>query len=252
MKTSNFFLIAGNCVVEDETTVHYTAAKIKEITDKYNIDFIFKASWKKANRSSIDSFTGIEPAKALKILSDVKKKHEVRILTDIHEVKDIDLMEDIDIIQIPAFLCRQTELLVAAGETGKTLNIKKGQFMSPSAMKYVAEKVESTGNNDILLTERGTMFGYNDLILDLRSILIMKRLGYPVVVDITHSLQKPNQQVTGGSPEYIEAYGKAALAVGADGLFIETHPDLQNALSDQSTMLNLNLLEPLCKELMRL
>jgi 2-dehydro-3-deoxyphosphooctonate aldolase (KDO 8-P synthase) len=251
--SGTFFLLAGPCVVEGEKITMEIAETIKEITDKYTIPFVFKASYKKANRSKLDSFTGLGDEKALKILQKVKQTFDLPVITDIHSPEEANLAAsyDIDILQIPAFLSRQTELLIAAGKTGKYINIKKGQFMSPQAMKFAAEKVSSTGNKNILLTERGTFFGYQDLVVDFRSVPIMQQTGYPVVVDITHSLQQPNQVsgVTGGNPELIETMGRAAIATGADGIFLETHPEPSKALSDGANMLKLSLLEDLLRKL---
>jgi len=249
----NFFLIAGPCVVENEIITLKTAEKIYSLCEKYKIPFIFKSSYKKANRSKLDSFATIGETKALSILKQVKKEFKIPILTDIHSPEEAKLASDydVDILQIPAFLSRQTELLVAAGKTFKYINIKKGQFMSPEAMKFAAQKVESTGNRKILLTERGTFFGYQDLVVDFRSIPIMKKTNYNVVTDITHSLQKPNQTsgITGGNPELIETLGRAAIAAGSDGIFLETHPNPTEALSDGANMLPLNKLDKLLHNL---
>ena len=246
---NTFFLLAGPCVVEGEKITLEIAETIKKITERHKIPFVFKASYKKANRSKLDSFTGLGDEKALGILQKVKKEFDLPVITDIHSPQEANLAAefDIDILQIPAFLSRQTELLQAAGKTGKYVNIKKGQFMSPHSMKFAAEKVSNTGNNKILLTERGTFFGYQDLVVDFRSVPIMQQTGYPVVVDITHSLQRPNQTggVTGGNPELIETMGRAAIAVGANGIFLETHPEPAKALSDGTNMLNISLLEDL-------
>ncbi len=251
--SGTFFLLAGPCVVEGEKITLEIAETIKKITEKYSIPFVFKVSYKKANRSKLDSFMGLGDEKALKILQKVKQTFDLPLITDIHTAEEAELAAayDIDILQIPAFLSRQTELLLAAGKTGKYVNIKKGQFMSPQAMKFAAEKVVSTGNKNILLTERGTFFGYQDLVVDFRSVPIMQQTGYPVVVDITHSLQQPNQTsgVTGGNPELIETMGRAAIATGADGIFLETHPDPSKALSDGANMLKLSLLDDLLRKL---
>lgn len=256
IKTDNnkFFLIAGPCIVESYETSYKTAKVIKAISQKMEIPFIFKASYKKANRSSLSSFSGLGDNTAIEILKTIKSELNVPICTDIHLPSEALLVEDFaDIIQIPAFLCRQTELLVAAAKTGKYVNIKKGQFLSPEAMKFTAEKVSQSGNNNIILTERGTSFGYQDLIVDYRGIPVMQSFGYPVVLDVTHSLQQPNQSagVTGGKPEMIEIIAKAGIAVGVDGLFIETHPNPQNAKSDGANMLELDKLEALLEKLIK-
>jgi len=253
--TDSFFLLAGPCVIENESMALSIAEKIIGITQKLNIPYIFKGSFKKANRSRIDSFSGIGDEKALKILRKVSEVFQVPVMTDIHETHDAEkAAEYADVLQIPAFLCRQTDLLVAAAKTGKTVNIKKGQFLSPGAMRFAARKVADSGNNQILLTERGTTFGYTDLVVDYRGIPEMQSFGYPVVMDATHSLQQPNQTngVTGGMPQLIETIAKAAIAVGVDGLFIETHPNPTQALSDGANMLPLDLLEPLLEKLVRI
>ena len=254
--SNNFFLLAGPCVVENEQNVFEIAEHLLIITDKLKIPFVFKASFKKANRSRIDSFTGIGDEKALKILQKVKNELNIPIVTDIHSPEDAQKAAgyDVDILQIPAFLSRQTDLLIAAAKTEKFVNIKKGQFMSPEAMKFAAQKVVESGNKNILLTDRGTMFGYGDLIVDFRSIPIMKKTSFPVVVDITHSLQQPNQTsgVTGGQPEMIETIGRAAVATGADGIFMETHPNPPEAKSDGANMLRLSLAEKLLTHLVRI
>jgi len=254
--SNNFFLLAGPCVVENEKNVFEIAEKLLEIAEKLKIPYIFKASFKKANRSRIDSFTGIGDEKALKILQKVKTKLNIPIVTDIHSPEDAKKTADydVDILQIPAFLSRQTNLLIAAGKTGKFVNIKKGQFMSPDAMQFAAQKVEETGNSNIMLTDRGTMFGYGDLIVDFRSVPIMQKTGFPVVVDITHSLQQPNQTsgITGGQPEMIETMGKASVATGADGIFMETHPNPSEAKSDGANMLHLSLAEELLTRLVKI
>ena len=252
LDTGNFFLMAGPCVVEDETTPLRIAEKIAAITEKLQIPFVFKASYRKANRSRIDSFTGIGDDRALKVLQKVREQFDVPIITDIHTPQEAaKVAEYADILQIPAFLCRQTELLVAAAETGRTINIKKGQFLSPHAMKFAAQKVIDSGNSRVVLTERGTSFGYQDLLVDMRSIPIMKRTNLPVVLDITHSLQQPNQAsgVTGGHPELIETIAKSGIAAGADGIFVETHTNPEEALSDGANMLHIDYLEGLLKKL---
>ena len=250
--TDNFLLIAGPCVVESKSVVFKTCEKVKEVTSKLKIPYIFKASYMKANRTSGNSFRGIEMDKALQILSDVKKEFGVPVLTDVHSEVEAGIAAEVaDVLQIPAFLCRQTELLEAAGETGRIVNIKKGQFLAPEDMKYQAEKVAETGNKKILLTERGTTFGYNNLVVDFRSLVIMKNFGYPVIFDATHSVQMPSKEkgVSGGNPEYIRPLARAAIAVGVDGIFIETHPNPEKALSDGSNMLRLDKVENLLKEL---
>jgi 2-dehydro-3-deoxyphosphooctonate aldolase (KDO 8-P synthase) len=256
LKTGNsFFLIAGPCVIESESMAMNIAEKIVGITKKLNIPYIFKGSYKKANRSKLDSFTGIGDEEALKILKKVKDTFQVPVLTDIHETTDaVTAAEFVDVLQIPAFLCRQTDLLVAAAKTGLGVNIKKGQFLSPAAMQFAAQKIVESGNDQVILTERGTTFGYTDLVVDFRGIPEMQRIGYPVVTDVTHSLQQPNQSggVSGGLPQLIETIAKAAVAVGTDGLFIETHPDPAKALSDGANMLKLDLLQPLLEKLIRI
>jgi 2-dehydro-3-deoxyphosphooctonate aldolase (KDO 8-P synthase) len=244
-------LIAGPCAVESEKLVLSTAEKIKEITERLKIPFIFKSSYKKANRTSAKSFKGIGDLKALKILLKVKHEFKVPVLTDIHVPEEAKIAaEYIDVLQIPAFLSRQTELLVAAGRTGKVVNIKKGQFLAPGDMKYAAEKVFSTGNKNILLTERGTFFGYHNLVVDFRSLLIMKKYGYPVVMDATHSVQQPGKSnQSGGEPEFIFPLAKAAVSLGIDALFIEVHLNPQKALSDSAIQFPLNKLEEILKQL---
>ncbi|MDR2057782.1 MAG: 3-deoxy-8-phosphooctulonate synthase [Dysgonamonadaceae bacterium] len=254
-KTGTFFLLAGPCAIENETIAMQIAEKISAITVKLGIPYVFKGSYKKANRSKVDSFTGIGDEKALKILRKVKETFNVPTITDIHETHDAVLASEyVDVLQIPAFLCRQTDLLIAAARTGKMVNVKKGQFLSPSAMKFAIQKIVDSGNNQVLLTERGTTFGYTDLVVDYRGIPEMQRFGFPVVMDVTHSLQQPNQVsgVTGGLPDLIETIAKAAVAVGVDGLFIETHPEPHKALSDGANMLPLHLLEPLLEKLLRI
>ncbi|MDD4848775.1 MAG: 3-deoxy-8-phosphooctulonate synthase [Bacteroidales bacterium] len=253
--SENFFLIAGPCVIENETMPLHIAETLCEISQKHQIPFIFKASYKKANRSSLNSFTGIGDEKGLRLLQKIKETFQIPVLTDIHTAEEAKMASEfVDILQIPAFLCRQTELLLAAAETGKTVNVKKGQFLSPESMKFVVEKIQSTGNRSVWLTERGSMFGYGDLVVDFRGIPAMQSMGVPVVLDCTHSLQQPNQAagVTGGRPDMIETIAKAGIAVGADGLFIETHPDLKNAKSDAANMLDLKLLEGLMVKLIRI
>ncbi len=252
---SNFLLIAGPCVVEDEATVFETAAHIHLLSEKYKLPFIFKASYRKANRSRHDSFTGIGDTAALRILAEVAERFGVPVVTDIHNPEEAYIAaEYVDMLQIPAFLCRQTDLLTAAGKTGKWVNIKKGQFLSGSSMKFAVDKVRDTGNEQIMLTDRGNMYGYQDLIVDFRNIYEMKQTGLPVIMDITHSLQQPNQEsgVSGGKPELIELIGKAAIAVGADGIFVETHPEPARAKSDGANMLKLDKLEELIVRLVKL
>jgi 2-dehydro-3-deoxyphosphooctonate aldolase (KDO 8-P synthase) len=252
---SNFLLIAGPCVVENEEIVFETAEHILKLSEKYNLPFIFKASYRKANRSKSDSFSGIGDLKALKILSKVRSSFSIPVITDIHNPEEaVIASEYVDVLQIPAFLCRQTDLLTAAGKTGKWVNIKKGQFLSGASMKFAVEKVSETGNNNIMLTDRGNMFGYQDIVVDFRNIPEMQRTGVPVIMDITHSLQQPNQVkgISGGKPEMIETIGKAAISVGADGIFIETHPDPAKAKSDGENMLKLTDLDKLLFKLVAL
>jgi 2-dehydro-3-deoxyphosphooctonate aldolase (KDO 8-P synthase) len=253
LETNNFFLIAGPCAIEGEEIVMEIAEKIVTITDKLGIPYIFKSSYRKANRSRIDSFTGIGDEKALKILRKVKETFHVPVLTDIHADEEAAMAaEYVDVLQIPAFLCRQTSLVVAAARTGKVVNIKKGQFLSAEAMKFPLDKVIQSGNEKVFLTERGTTFGYQDLVIDYRGIPVMQAFGKPVVLDCTHSLQQPNQPsgVTGGKPGLIETVAKAGIAVGVDGLFIETHPKPHEAKSDGENMLPLHLLEDMLKRLL--
>ncbi|WP_287667766.1 3-deoxy-8-phosphooctulonate synthase [Bacteroides sp.] len=253
--SDNFFLLAGPCVIEGEEMAMHIAERVVEITEKLQIPYIFKGSYRKANRSRLDSFTGIGDEKALKILRKIHDTFGISTVTDVHTAEEtVMAAEYVDVLQIPAFLCRQTDLLVAAARTGKIVNIKKGQFLSPHAMKFVADKVTETGNNNVMLTERGTTFGYQDLVVDYRGIPEMQSFGYPVILDVTHSLQQPNQTngVTGGMPQLIETIAKAGIAVGADGLFIETHENPEKAKSDGANMLRLDLLEGLLTKLVRI
>ena len=253
--TDNFFLLAGPCIIESEEMALRIAEYVLGITSKLNIPYVFKGSYRKANRSRVDSFTGIGDEKALKILRKVHETFGIPTVTDIHETEEAAIAaEYVDILQIPAFLCRQTDLLVAAAKTGKIVNIKKGQFLAPEPMKFAAQKVVDCGNPNVMLTERGTTFGYTDLVVDFRGIPQMRKFGFPVITDITHSLQQPNQTtgVSGGLPELIETIAKAAIAVGTDGLFIETHPEPLSAKSDATNMLQLNLLEDLLVKLTRI
>ena len=254
LNSNNFVLIAGPCAIEGEEMAFKIAEKILNISNKYKIPFIFKGSFKKANRSRIDSFTGIGDIKALEILSKVSSTFDVPTITDIHEVKDADLAAKyVDVLQIPAFLVRQTDLVVAAAKTGKTVNLKKGQFMSPESMKHAVQKVKDSNNSNVLITDRGTMFGYQDMIVDFRGIPIMKSIA-PTILDVTHSLQKPNQTsgVTGGIPEMIETIARAGVVNNIDGLFIETHFDPKNAKSDGANMLDLDQLENLVSNLVEI
>ncbi len=249
---NQFFLFAGPCVVESQEQVFEIAETLKNITSTFNIPFVFKASYRKANRSSISSFTGIGDKKALDILAQVKEKFQLPIVTDIHTEADAEMAaEVVDILQIPAFLCRQTSLLQAAAKTGKCVNIKKGQFLNAEAMQFPIQKVVDAGNENVFITERGTSFGYQDLIVDFRGIPIMKNFGKPVIMDCTHALQMPNQSSgqTGGQPQYVETMAKCALVAGADGFFIETHPNPKKALSDGANMLPLHEMENLIKNL---
>lgn len=255
IKTDNFFLLAGPCVIEGEEMAMRIADTLVTITNKLNIPLIFKGSYRKANRSRVDSFTGIGDEKSLKILKKVAKEFGIPTVTDIHETHEAAMAaEYVDVLQIPAFLCRQTDLLIAAAKTGKTVNIKKGQFLAPGAMKFAAQKIVDSGNNNVMLTDRGTSFGYSDLIVDFRGIPEMKEFGFPVILDATHCLQKPNQSsgVTGGQPQLIETMCKAGIATGVDGLFMETHFDCANALSDGANMLPLDQMEGLLTKLTRL
>jgi 2-dehydro-3-deoxyphosphooctonate aldolase (KDO 8-P synthase) len=256
LKTSkNFFLMAGPCVVENEEVVMKTAEKVLSICQRLNIPYIFKASYRKANRTRLDSFTGIGDEAGLKLIAKVKGQFNIPVVTDIHDASEAAMAAGyVDVLQIPAFLCRQTDILVAAANTGKIVNVKKGQFLSPEAMQFAVDKLRQSGNEQIFLTDRGTTFGYHDLIVDYRGIPTMKAMDVPVVLDCTHSLQQPNQTsgVTGGNPAMIETIARAGIATGADGLFIETHPEPSKAKSDGANMLRLDLLENLLEKLVRL
>lgn len=254
-ETGNFFLIAGPCVIEDRENPFEVCQRLVEITDRLHIPFVFKASYRKANRSSVNSFTGIGDREGLELLAEVRERFHVPVVTDIHSEAEAEMAAAyVDVLQIPAFLCRQTDLLHAAAKTGKCVNVKKGQFLSPEAMKQVSDKMRAFGCENFMLTERGTTFGYQDLVVDFRGVPTMQQNRVPVVVDITHSLQQPNQSagVTGGRPDMIETIGRAAIAVGADGIFMETHPDPARAKSDGANMLRLDLLEGLLTRLSRL
>ncbi len=250
--SGNFFLLAGPCAIEGEKMAMEIAERITAISEKLKIPYIFKGSYRKANRSRLDSFTGIGDEKALKILQKVGKTFDIPVVTDIHTAAEATMAaEFVDVLQIPAFLCRQTDILVAAAKTGKVVNIKKGQFLSAEAMQFAVTKVMESGNKNVMLTERGTTFGYQDLVVDYRGIPVMKKMNVPVILDITHSLQQPNQSsgVTGGKPELIETIARAGIVVGADGIFIETHPNPAVAKSDGANMLKLDLLEALLENL---
>jgi len=247
-----FFLLAGPCAIESEKQAFTIAEAIVPLADKYKTPFVFKGSYRKANRSRLDSFTGIGDKKALTILDKIRRELKVPVLTDIHSAEEANIAaEYVDVLQIPAFLCRQTDILVAAAKTQKVVNIKKGQFLSPESMLFAINKVKESGNDKIMITDRGTMFGYQDLIVDYRGIPEMQKWSYPVVLDITHSLQQPNQSsgVTGGKPELIETIAKAGIAVGVDGIFVETHYNPAEAKSDGANMLHLDYLDALLKKL---
>ena len=253
---NNFFLLAGPCVIESEELCMDIAEKVSSITNRLGIPYIFKASYRKANRSRSDSFTGIGDKAGLKILQNVRETYKVPIVTDIHSPNEADLAAqyNVDVLQIPAFLSRQSDLLVAAGQTGRVVNIKKGQFMAPESIHFAVDKVREQGNNSIMITDRGVMFGYQDLIVDYRGIPEMQKTGCPVVLDITHSLQQPNQHggVTGGRPDLIETIARAGVAVGIDGIFLETHPNPAKAKSDGANMLHLDLLEGMLTRLVEI
>jgi 2-dehydro-3-deoxyphosphooctonate aldolase (KDO 8-P synthase) len=254
--SGNFFLLAGPCAIEGEEMAMRIAERIVGITDKLQIPYVFKGSYRKANRSRIDSFSGIGDEKALKILEKVKKSFGVPVVTDFHSAEEAEMAAQyVDILQVPAFLCRQTDIVVAAAKTGKVVNIKKGQFLSPEAMTFAVNKVRDSGNDKVFITDRGSTFGYYDLIVDYRGIPVMQEMmDVPVVLDITHSLQQPNQAsgVTGGKPALIETVARAGVAVGVDGLFVETHFDPKNAKSDGANMLHLDLLEGLLTRLVQI
>ncbi len=254
-RSGNFFLMAGPCAIEGEEMAMEIAENILAITNKLEIPFIFKGSYRKANRSRLDSFTGIGDMEALKILKKVGERFNIPTVTDIHTSKEAAIAAQyVDVLQIPAFLCRQTDLLVAAAKTGKVVNVKKGQFLSPESMIHAVTKVKESGNNAIMLTDRGTMFGYQDMVVDFRGVPTMQQFGVPVVLDITHSLQQPNQTtgVTGGKPAMIETIAKAGIAAGVDGIFLETHPNPKDAKSDGANMLALDQLEQLLCKLIKI
>ena len=249
-----FLLIAGPCVIESDEIANQIAEKLVNITSKLSIPLIFKGSYKKANRTNLDSFTGIGDIKALEILKKINQEFKIPVITDIHEKNEAKIASEyVDVLQIPAFLSRQTELLVAAAKTGKTINIKKGQFMSPDSMEFAVNKVKESGNDKIMITERGTQFGYDDLIVDFRSIPKMRKIA-PTILDVTHSVQKPNQTsgVTGGNPEYIESLARAGIVNDVDGIFLETHTDPSKSKSDGANMLSIDKLEDLLQNLLEL
>jgi 2-dehydro-3-deoxyphosphooctonate aldolase (KDO 8-P synthase) len=251
----NFFLLAGPCVVESNELILEVAEKVSAICKNLGIPYIFKSSYRKANRTSGDSFTGIGDETALKMLQNIGNQFSLPVITDIHTAEEAAVAANyVDVLQIPAFLCRQTELLVAAAKTGKIVNVKKGQFVSGEAMNFAVDKIKNAGNYKAMLTERGNSFGYHDLIVDFRNIPVMQAHGVPVIMDVTHSLQQPNQSsgITGGDPKMIATIAKAAIAIGADGLFIETHPDPAKAKSDGANMLKLDLLEELLEQLVEI
>lgn len=255
LRSDRFFLLAGPCVIEDETSPLFIAETLKNICQKLDIPLVFKGSYRKANRSRLDSFTGIGDEKALKVLQKIAKEFQLPVVTDIHSAEEASVAaEYVDVLQIPAFLCRQTDLLVAAAKTRKTINIKKGQFLSGEAMGFAVEKVRQSGNDKVMLTERGSMFGYQDLVVDYRNIAAMQKFNVPVILDVTHSLQQPNQSsgVTGGRPELIGLIAKAGIAAGADGIFMEVHPEPKKAKSDGANMLRLDLAETLLRQLVKI
>lgn len=252
---NNFFLMAGPCVVEGEEIVMEIADKVSGICKRLEIPYIFKASYRKANRTSASSFTGLGDEIGLDILQKVRVKYNLPVVTDVHSATECAIAaENVDVLQIPAFLCRQTDLLLAAAETDKIINVKKGQFLSGPSMKFAADKIKNSGNKKVMLCERGTTFGYQDLVVDYRNIPWMQEHNCPVVMDVTHSLQQPNQTsgITGGNPQLINTIAKAAIAVGAEGLFIETHPNPSKALSDGANMLQLDLLEKLLEDCIKI
>ena len=255
LNNNRFFLLAGPCVIEDEESPFKIAEHLVKITKGLDIPFVFKGSYRKANRSRLDSFQGIGDERALNVLKNISKEFNVPVVTDIHSCEEAAMAaEYVDILQIPAFLCRQTDLLVAAAKTGKIVNIKKGQFLSGESMRFAVEKVQQSGNQRVMLTDRGNFFGYQDLVVDFRNIYDMQKNNVPVIMDVTHSLQQPNQTagITGGKPELIELIAKAAIAVGADGLFMETHPNPALAKSDGANMLRLSLMEGLLEKLVKI
>lgn len=255
LRPDRFFLLAGPCVIEDESSPLFIAETLRKICQRWDIPLVFKGSYRKANRSRLDSFTGIGDEKALKVLQKVAKEFELHVVTDIHDAEEaLIAAEYVDILQIPAFLCRQTDLLVAAAKTGKIVNIKKGQFLSGEAMGFAVEKVRQSGNDKVMLTERGSMFGYQDLVVDYRNIAVMQKFEVPVILDVTHSLQQPNQSsgVTGGQPEMIGLIAKAGIAAGVNGIFMEVHPEPQKAKSDGANMLRLDHVEGLLNQLVKI
>lgn len=255
LKSNRFFLLAGPCVIEDEESPFKITEKLVKITKSLDIPYVFKGSYRKANRSRLDSFQGIGDEKALNVLKNISKEFGVPVVTDVHSCEEaVKAADYVDILQIPAFLCRQTDLLIAAAKTGKVVNIKKGQFLSGESMRFAVDKVQQSGNQRVMLTDRGNFFGYQDLVVDYRNIFYMQQCEVPVIMDVTHSLQQPNQTggVTGGKPELIELISKAAVAAGADGLFMETHPDPAIAKSDGANMLRLDLVEALLEKLVRI